>query len=275
MSNSPRLNPPELLTGVPDLPLIEIAAGRPWLSVAETNRLIKQQGLSLAVAQAWVLDELVAEILLTPEEEKSLIRKYMEAQGVGSDEELARWLKQKRLDFKDLHYFATKAERIKKWQYERFAEEVEIRFLERKLELDRVVYSLLRVKDQETAYELYFRIKQGEENFSGLAEKYSLGQEQKTFGLIGPVSLAAGHPELAAKLRISSNGQLWPPFPVGDVWVVLRFEKLLPAQLNEEMRKQMLEELFQVWFRERVQLLMDGDPLPPLPFLPGESNDTK
>jgi len=268
MSAGPRLNPPELLSGVPDRPLIEIAPGRPWLTVAEINRLIRQQGLSLAVAQAWVLDELAAVIQLPPQREKQLIRNYVEAQGVGSDEELAAWLERKRLTFDDLRVFATKAERVRRWQRRRYGEEAEIRFLERKLELDRVVYSLLRVAEQELAEELYHRIKQGEADFAQLAGPYSQGQEKTTRGQIGPVPLAAGHPELASRLRISRPGQLWPPFPVADVWVVMRFEELLPAQLNEEMRSRMIEELFQVWFRERVQLLMDGEPLPPLPLLP-------
>lgn len=273
MTTSPRLNPPELLSGVPDRPLIEIAPGRPWLTVAEVNRLIRQQGLSLAVAQAWVLDELAAVILLPPEREKQLIREYVEAQGVSSDEELAGWLERKRLDFEDLRVFATKAERVRRWQRRRYGDEAEIRFLERKLELDRVVYSLLRVPEQEIAEELYHRIEQGEADFADLAGPYSQGQEKNTRGLIGPVPLAAGHPELAAKLRISRPGQLWPPFKVADVWVVMRFEQLLPAQLNEEMRTRMIEELFQVWFRERVQLLMEGEPLPPLPFLPPDPDD--
>jgi parvulin-like peptidyl-prolyl isomerase len=267
-SSTPRTNPPERLSGVPDPPLIEIAPGRPWLTVEETNRLIRQQGLSLAIAQAWVLDEIVAVIPLQPETEKSLIRQFMESQGVGSDEELGRWLDSKHLSFDDLRYFATKRERVKRWQERRYGEEAELRFLERKLELDRVVYSMLRVSNQELAEELYHRLKEGEADFPELAVRYSQGQEKNTRGLIGPVPLAAGHPELATKLRISRPGQLWPPFVVVDVWVVMRFEQLLPAQLDQDMRGRMIEELFQVWFRERVQLLMDGDPLPPLPHLP-------
>lgn len=268
---SPRVDPPERLSGVPDPPLIEIASGRPWLTVGEINRLIRQQGLSLAVAQAWVLDEIAAVISLQPEEEKALIRKYMESQEVSSDEELVSWLQQKRLDFDDLRYFATKSERVQRWQQRQYGQEAEIRFLERKLELDRVVYSLIRVSSQELAEEFYHRLKAGEADFPELALNYSEGQEKNTRGLIGPVPLAAGHPELANKLRISRPGQLWPPFLVVDVWLVLRFERLLPAKLDNEMRRRMIEELFQVWFRDRVQLLIDGEPLPPLPYLPPDN----
>jgi hypothetical protein len=271
---SPRLNPPERLSGVPDLPVVEIAPERPWLTVEETNRLIRQQGLSLAVAQAWVLDEIVSVIELPTALEKQLIRRYIEQQGVNSDEELANWLKQKRLAFEDLRYFATKGQRLQQWLRRRYREEAELRFLERKLDLDQVVYSVLRVKEQGLAEELHQRIREQEADFSDLAEGFSLGPERNSRGQIGPVALTAGSAELAAKLRVSRPGQLWQPFRLEDQWWVLRFERLIPAQLDARTRDRMIEELFQVWFRQRVKLLMDGEPLPPLPYLPPDDDDT-
>ena len=265
---SPRLQPPEPLTGVPDTPLVEIAPERPWLTIAETNRLIRQQGLALAVAQAWVLDEIVSTIDIGAEREKVLIRRYLESQSVSSDEALATWLKHRRLSFDDLRYFATKGFRLRCWLLRRYRDEAELRFLERKLDLDQVVYSLLRLPTQELAEELHQRLREGEADFPGLAQQHSLGPERRTRAQVGPVSLTAGPPALVSRLRISRQGQLWPPFELEEQWCVMRFEQLIPAQLNARTRGRMIEELFQVWFRERVRLLMDGEPLPPLPYLP-------
>lgn len=272
MSTSPRLKPPERLTGVPEAPVVEIAPQRPWLTVDEVNRLIRQQGLSLAVAQAWVLDELVSQITLKPELEKQLIRRYVETQGVGSDDELARWLQRRRLSFEDLRYFATKDQRLQRWLLRRYRDEAELRFLERKLDLDQVVFSLLRLPHQDLADELHQRLREGESDFAALAADYSLGDERQTRGQIGPVALTAGPAPIVSRLRISRPGQLWPPFQLDEQWCVLRFEQLLPAQLDARTRGRMVEELFQVWFRERVQLLLDGEPLPPLPYLPPDDD---
>jgi len=271
---SPRHNPPERLSGVPDPPVVEISPERPWLTLEETNRLIRQQGLSLAVAQAWVLDEIVGGIELQPPLEKQLIRRYMEQKGVGSDAELASWLKEKRLSFDDLRYFATKGQRLQQWLRRRYREEAELRFLERKLDLDQVVYSVLRVKEQGLAEELHQRIREQEADFPDLAERFSLGPERNSRGQIGPVALTAGSAELAAKLRVSRPDQLWQPFKLDDQWWVLRFERLIPAQLDPRTRGRMIEELFQVWFKQRVKLLMDGEPLPPLPYLPPDDDNT-
>ena len=270
---SPRLNPPERLSGVPDAPVVEIAPERPWLTVEEINRLIRRQGLALAVAQAWVLDEIVRVIELPTKVEKRLIRRYVESQGVKSDTDLAEWLQRKRLSFEDLRYFATKNARLRRWLTRRYREEAELRFLERKLDLDQVVYSLLRVNEQGLAEELHQRIHEGECDYADLSEQFSLGPERNTRGQVGPVPLSQGKPELTQRLRVSRAGQLWPPFRVGEQWWVMRFERLIPAQLDARNRGRMIEELFQVWFKERVQLLMDGEPLPPLPYLPPDESD--
>jgi hypothetical protein len=68
------------------------------------------------------------------------------------------------------------------------------------------------------------------------------------------------------RLRVSRPGQLWKPFFVVDVWVVLRFERLMPAALNDEVRELLLEELFDEWFDERVRQLLAGEPLAQLPL---------
>ena len=270
---SPRLEPPERLSGVPEKPVVEISPQRPWLTLEETNRLIRQQGLSLAVAQAWVLDEVVSGIDLPAAEEKQLIRNYVEQQKVSSDDELAEWLKRKRLSFEDLRYFATKGRRLQRWLQRRYGEEAELRFLERKLDLDQVVYSILQVGSQELAEELHQRLREEEADFPDLAKRFSEGSERKSRGQVGPTPLTAGSAELVKRLRISQPGQLWPPFRQGELWCVMRFEQILPAQLDPRTRGLMMEELFQVWFKERVQLLMDGEPLPPLPYLPPDDSE--
>ena len=272
--HSPRLQPPERLSGVPEKPVVEISPQRPWLTLEETNRLIRQQGLSLAVAQAWVLDEVVSEINLPAAEEKQLIRYYVEQQKVSSDDELAEWLKRKRLSFEDLRYFATKGQRLQRWLQRRYGEEAELRFLERKLDLDQVVYSILQVGSQELAEELHQRLREEEADFPDLARQFSEGAERQSRGQVGPTPLTSGSAELVKRLRISQPGQLWPPFRQGELWCVMRFEQILPAQLDPRTRGLMMEELFQVWFKERVQLLMDGEPLPPLPYLPPDDTES-
>lgn len=51
-------------------------------------------------------------------------------------------------------------------------------------------------------------------------------------------------------LSVSQPGQLWPPLRLGEWLLIVRLEKLLPAQLDEPMRQSLLNELFEAWLQE-------------------------
>ena len=60
------------------------------------------------------------------------------------------------------------------------------------------------------------------------------------------------HPKLANLLAISEPGQLWHPIPLEQWLVIVRLEKLIPAQLNVSMRQRLLRELFETWIQEQM-----------------------
>ena len=70
-------------------------------------------------------------------------------------------------------------------------------YLERKLQLDQVVYYIMQLTDGSIAQELFFRIKSDEKTFPELAFKYSQGLEARDGGKIGPIKIANLHPDIA------------------------------------------------------------------------------
>ncbi len=158
---------------------------------------------------------------------------------------------------------AIKRAKLDKFKESRWGNKVENYFLQRKVRLDRVIYSLLRLKDAAIAQELYFRLESGESAFTDLATKYSQGPEANTGGLIGPADLGGCHPRLGEMMRVSKPDQLWPPTRIEDWWVVVRLEKFMPAQLDEPMRRRLLEEMFLAWLQEESQkfeVVPEGSP---------------
>jgi parvulin-like peptidyl-prolyl isomerase len=143
-----------------------------------------------------------------------------------------------------------KLDKFKLWKW---GNQLESYFLKRKGRLDRVIYSLLRVKDAAVSQELYFRLESDEASFTDLATQYSKGPEANTGGLIGPADLGGCHPRLSEMLRVSQPSQLWPPTRIEDWWVIVRLEKFLPAQLDEGLRRRLLDELFSSWLQEQSQ----------------------
>ena len=142
--------------------------------------------------------------------------------------------------------------RRRSFMRERFAAKAEARFLERKNELDQVVYSLLRLENSFLARELYLQIDSGESNFADLAKRYAEGPERNTNGIVGPVSLTQAHPSLVEKLRVAQPGVLLEPFRISDWWLVVRLERYSPATFTDEVSDQMCQEMFDAWIEEET-----------------------
>ena len=245
---------------------VELRSGVPFCSTGDLNRIARQQGLNQAIAQAWILDDIHQAIALSTELENGLIAHFLQEQGVHDDTQLERYLERRGWDQGDLRYIATKGYRLALFKKRMFQDELEIRFLERKLDLDQVDYSLIRTRDENLAFELHQRLLEGEASFEELAPLYGEGPERERGGRFGPVALTEAHPDVAEKLRISQPGQLWPPFFLVNIWLVLRLNQRIGAQLDDEQTNNLLNDLFNDWFRQRTSLLLNGQVPPALPL---------
>ena len=141
--------------------------------------------------------------------------------------------------------------RLKKYCKDNFSHQIEARFLKRKSQLDIVVYSLIRVKDFNIAYELYLRIQGKEANFGDLAKEFSLGPERDSRGIVGPVFINQSHPELKGLIRCHKKDELIPPFRIDSNWLIVRVESITEVTLNEEMEDFLQKELFENWISEK------------------------
>jgi len=247
--------------------LIELKPGVPLLQPAELNRIARQQGLGLAIAQALIFDEVCQAVRLEPEQEQQLVEAFLEDQGVESSPEArAAALAGQGWSEDDLLQYATRTERLERFKRAVFQQEVELHFLEHKLDFDQVEYSLIRVRDEHLAFELHQRLREGEATFAELAPLYSEGPERESEGRLGPYPLSQAHEVVAEKLRISQPGQLWPPFFLVNIWLILRLERWDGARLNAERRQEVLTALFDRWLDQRARLLLAGETPPPLPL---------
>jgi parvulin-like peptidyl-prolyl isomerase len=120
---------------------------------------------------------------------------------------------------------------------------------------------LIRTQEAGIAQELYFRIQEGEYEFSDIARQYSQGSEAQTGGLIGPVELNVPHPQVSSILANSQPGQLSLPTKVGEWWIIVRLEKYLSAQLDSATRQRLLNDLFQGWLKTQLEQTVTFAPL--------------
>jgi parvulin-like peptidyl-prolyl isomerase len=213
---------------------------------------LRRYGLLPTLLKELIIDQAIAAVPLTAAEATAALEDFRQQHQLGSEEQCQAFLGQRGLTLADLEPIAHRHSQLQKFKLETWGHQIESYFLQRKTQLDRVLYSLIRTKEAGLAQELYFRIQDDGQPFADLARQFSEGQEAQTGGLIGPVELSVPHPALAKVLSISQPGQLWPPARVGEWFVVVRLEKFLPAKLDDPTRQRLLEELFNTWMGEQV-----------------------
>jgi parvulin-like peptidyl-prolyl isomerase len=215
--------------------------------------LLGQYRILPQLAKEIVIDNAIADIACTPEEEAIARQRFSQQYQISNDAQVKQWLKYHGMTPPQLDKFILRELKVEKYKQKTWGDQVESYFLQNKRQLDRVVYSLIRSKDAGVAQELYFRIQEGETTFAELAKEYSEGAEAETGGLIGPVELNVPHPRISQMLSTAQRGQLIPPTRVGEWWIVLRLEKYLSAQLDDIMRQRIINDLFQAWLNSQLQ----------------------
>jgi len=229
------------------------------LVAADVVPLLRRYGMLPALVKELVIDQATAAVTLTPEQTAQAVDQFLQANQITTPEQCQVFLAQRGLSEADLTFLAERTQKLQQHKLNTWGHQVESYFLQRKSNLDRVLYSLIRTREAGLAQEIFFRIQDDGQPFADLARQYSEGQEAQTGGLIGPVELSVPHPALARILAISQPGQLWPPTRVGEWFVVVRLEKFLPARLDEATRQRLIDELFHTWLLEQVQTALKGN----------------
>jgi parvulin-like peptidyl-prolyl isomerase len=242
-----------------------MASFTPWLQLGqrilhleELPALLERTQLLTPLFRRLLLEQCVVGVEVTAEEQMAFQQRFLAKQGIDSPEQLQAWLAQRGVSEEQASRNILETLQLERFKQQRFGPEVDRLFLDTKEQRDRVVYSLLRVKEQAAAQELYLRLEDDDATFTDLAGEHSQGSERDTGGLIGPVPMGRLHPQLAELLRISKPGQLWQPLELDGWWVVVRLDKALPAQLDGAMEQQIRDELFEQWLQTQLETLLQA-----------------
>lgn len=161
-----------------------------------------------------------------------------------------------------------RSERLRLYKEATFGLLVEEHFSRTKHKRDRLIYSLLRSRSRGRVEELAIAIREGELDFAQAAIRWSEGPESASGGRIGPIAPGLSHPELNQRLEQASERELIGPFAVGDMHVLLRLDTRVTARLTDELRVQLVEELYREWMDASVATLLNGESIEPVEYLP-------
>lgn len=222
------------------------------ISLNDIPKYLDRVNLLPNFVRAVMESKLTSHIQPNSDEQVEYQIKFLARNNLNNKHQLSSWLDKNGLDDKRLSLLIYDNLKLERFKDEKFNNLVESEFLSKKSSLDKVMYSIIRVKTKLEAEEIYLKLEEQEESFSELAEKYSQGVEKNFNGIIGPLEIGVLNPELSERLKISKKGQLWPPFHCQNWWVVMRLEKFLPAKLDDNMRIKLKESLYENWIQKKI-----------------------
>tara|TARA_Y100001968_G_scaffold231492_1_gene214261 strand:+ start:1013 stop:1741 length:729 start_codon:yes stop_codon:yes gene_type:complete len=190
-----------------------------------------------------IIDIKTEEIYVEDSFKNSIIEEWIKSNQIKSNEGLEKWKKVNGLNNEEFIQFVIRAWKWREWCKSKFEKEIPSYYLKRKTLLDSVTYSLLRVKNENLALELYLRIKENEFSFKEIASNFSEGPESKTGGLIGPIPMKNVPLILSKLFQISKSGQIWQPRKIEEWWIIVRLEKIKSTKLDDNIKNLLSIEL--------------------------------
>jgi parvulin-like peptidyl-prolyl isomerase len=236
--------------------VLQVQIGEQHIKEEQIFSLLAQYQLFPGLAKEILIDQAIAndpELNCSKEELEVAVNQFVQQKQFKSEAEFDEWLRQNGLRREQLASIASRPLRIEKFKQRQWGDNLEVYFVERKSQLDRIIYSLIRTNDPGIAQELYFRILDDGSTFPDLARKYSQGAEAQTGGLIGPVEMNMPHPQMTQILATATPGEVKTPTKIGDWFVILRLEKMIPAQLDEAMKQRLMNEQFEAWLQQQIK----------------------
>jgi len=189
-------------------------------------------------------DALLADCPAIPESEwPALVDCFLQDQGLSSAAAAQAWVSAQHITSDDL---TARAIRHAQWLQlceRQFTPQLPSYFLKRKPQLDQVSYWALSIEDEALSLELHQRLKEGECSFAELLTLYPAAPDAGLRGRFGPVPLAELPEGLAELLRVSRPGQLWPPKPIQQGWLIVQLDQSQPAVLDQSLRRRLLLEM--------------------------------
>ncbi len=142
-----------------------------------------------------------------------------------------------------------------RWARSAWGHRLENLYLAEKHHLDRVSCSLLRVKDQYLAFELYHRLKAEESSFDELSWKFGQGQERRQGGRFNNQRIQSIPEALHPILRTMKEGSVSKPHKFSEWYGIIFLDNFSPAQFDEDTKNLLLKAELNKWLAKVVGVL--------------------
>ncbi len=138
-----------------------------------------------------------------------------------------------------------------------FDSEVEKYFSQNKLQFDQVLLYQLQVDDPHVVQEICYQILEKEITFYAAAHRYDTDPERRLrCGYEGKLSRWDLQPQVAAAIFGASLGTIIGPLAIESSYHLFMVEAFIPAQLTNEVRQEIIQDLFDEWLEREINHLL-------------------
>lgn len=199
--------------------------------------------------------ELALEV--APDQLQEFADDFRRSHGLEAAADLLDFLRRAGLSLEDFEAFC-KTSVLARLLRDHLADENTIRryYVNHPLEFDVARISVIFVKAEGLANEIKIRVTEDAEDFHALATRFSRDEETKYGGgHAGKVSRSMLPPEVATRLFQAAPGEVVGPFRVGEDFLLILVEEVIPAELDDQTTDAIKQKIFQQWESE---FLLDG-----------------
>ncbi len=247
----------ETLTAI-DLPLVQKSA-LPEISPATNEDIIAYLRRSHKLAEFAVLAERDALILdVCDRLQITVSDEELQAAGdtfrqehklLGASETLA-WLQEQQITVEEWSQGIRVELLTKKLKEHLFGDTVDAHYISNRDDYKRVALSQILVRDLPDALKVAHALREENASFCALALEYSKGKQSKeNGGFVGICFIAKLLPEIAQAISEAKEGEVIGPIQSKLGYHIVRVEKWFPAELNQSVREEILDSLFQAWLQ--------------------------
>lgn len=163
------------------------------------------------------------------------------------------WLAEQGLDYAKFRVQIASSLKLEELKHQVTTLNIQEYFIERKIFLDQVVLSRLVVEEQTLAEELKSQILEDNARFEELVQEYSVAEDKIFNGMMGAMSRGTLPDVIRAVVDVAKPGELLGPLEIDGLWYLVRVEKFLEASLDEHLKQQLEDELFEKWLEDKIQ----------------------
>ncbi len=163
------------------------------------------------------------------------------------------WLAEQGLDYTKFRVQIASSLKLEELKHQVTTLNIQEYFIERKIFLDQVVLSRLVVEEQALAEELKSQILEDDARFEELVQEYSVAEDKIFNGMMGAMSRGTLPDVIRAAVDVAKIGELLGPLEIEGLWYLVRVEKFLETSLDEQLKQQLEDELFEKWLEDKIQ----------------------